>query len=233
MLHPKKVGDLPQKGSEELKRTNEIKIAVPTLDALDIQGKDITADALLTQREFARYLVEQRNAHYHFTVKGNQPILLKDLKRSFRDRQQPDFEKTNCGHGRIETRKIWTTTELNTYLDFPHVQQTYAVEHKFIEKKTEKQSSKIAYCITCRPPEEADAHRLLTVKRGHWSVERVHYLIDWNYNEDRSCIRKGHGLENMTRLRRLAISLIKSKKAKCFAHGSKNASTQLQYTYGL
>jgi predicted transposase YbfD/YdcC len=52
-----------------VKRTNEIKTAIPLLDAIDIQGKEITADALLTQRKIADYLVGQRKAHYHFTVK--------------------------------------------------------------------------------------------------------------------------------------------------------------------
>lgn len=69
MLHPKKVGTLPVEGNEEEKQTNEIKIAIPLLDTIDIQKKTITADALLTQRKFASYLVE-RNAHYHFTGKG-------------------------------------------------------------------------------------------------------------------------------------------------------------------
>jgi predicted transposase YbfD/YdcC len=72
MLHPKKVGTLPVEGSDEEKQTNEIKTAIPLLEAIDIQGKTITADALLTQRELARYLVEPRGAHYHFTVKANQ-----------------------------------------------------------------------------------------------------------------------------------------------------------------
>jgi len=67
----KKVGDLPAEDGEEMKRTNEIKMAPLLLDAIDIQGKDISVDALLTQRSFAEYLV-QRGAHYHFTVKGNQ-----------------------------------------------------------------------------------------------------------------------------------------------------------------
>ena len=54
-------------------------MAIPLLEAIDIAGKDITADALLTQRKFAEYLVEKRQAHYYFTVKGNQPGLLEDL----------------------------------------------------------------------------------------------------------------------------------------------------------
>ena len=61
-------------GSEEQKRTNEIGMAIPLLAPCDIAGKDITGDALPTQRTIATHLVE-RQAHYHFTVKSNQPTL--------------------------------------------------------------------------------------------------------------------------------------------------------------
>src|SRR5207244_4586372 len=64
-------------------------------------------------------LVGKRKAHYYFTVKGNQPSLLEGLEFYFQDRRQPHFvETTPADHGRIETRKIWTTTKLNGYLDF-------------------------------------------------------------------------------------------------------------------
>ena len=91
LLHPKKVGALPIEGSDELKRTNEIKTAIPLLDAIDIHDKTITADALLTQREIANYLVHERKAHYHFTVKNNQPGLFQDIALYFEHRGQPDF----------------------------------------------------------------------------------------------------------------------------------------------
>lgn len=74
------MGALPVDDSEEVKRTNEIKMAIPLLEAIDIEGKDVSADALLTQRKLADYLVTQRKAHYHFTVKGNQPGVLQDLE---------------------------------------------------------------------------------------------------------------------------------------------------------
>ena len=56
----------------------------------------------------------------------------------------------------------------------------------------------------------ADAKQLLNYNRGHWAVESHHYMLDWNWNEDRCTIRKGHGPENITSLRRFAIGLIKS-----------------------
>jgi hypothetical protein len=173
----------------------------------------------LTQRKIADYLVGQRKAHYHFTVKNNQPGLFQDIALYFNDRQQPDF--TLCDppdHGRIEIRKIWTTTELNDYLNFPHVQQAFVVQREFTDKKTGENSCEIAYGITSRPPEQADPQRVLGTNRGHWSIENCcHYIIDWNYHEDRSRIRTGHGPENITRLRRFAISIIKSKGVRSVA----------------
>ena len=218
MLHPKKVGTLPV-SDQEVKRTNEIKTAIPLLDAIDIQGKEITADALLTQRKIADYLVSQRKAHYHFTVKNNQPGLFQDIALYFEDRQEPDFVLCDPpDHGRIEIRKIWTTSELNGYLNFPHVGQAFVIQREFTDKKTGKFSCEIAYGITSRTPEQADPQRVLATNRGHWCIENsCHYIIDWNYHEDRSRICKGHGPENMTRLRRFAISIIKSKGVRSVA----------------
>jgi predicted transposase YbfD/YdcC len=208
------VGTLPvgDKDKEEVKRTNEIKTAIPLLEVIEIAGKDITADALLTQRELATYLVEKRQAHYYFTVKGNQPSLLEAVEFYFQDRGEPHFvEHTPPDHGRIETRKIWTTAELNGYLDFPHVGQAFRIERHSTNKKSGKPSVEIAYGLTSRPAEQASPQRVLRANRGHWAIESCHYMIDWNYDEDRSRIRTGHGPENITRLRRFAIGVLKSK----------------------
>ena len=111
-------------------------MAIPLLKSLDLQDKDITADALLTQRKLAEHLVKKRHAHYHFTVKANQATLLEDLALMFQDRKQPDFVMHDPpDHGRIETRNIWTTTALNDYLDFPYVGQAFAIERIAIDKK--------------------------------------------------------------------------------------------------
>lgn len=189
-------------------------MAIPLLDTIEIQGKMITADALLTQREFARYLVESRQAHYHFTVKGNQATLLEDLKLYFQERQEPDY--VSCDppdHGRIETRTIWTTTELNSYLNFPAVGQAFAIERQRLNKKTGKASPpELIYGITSVTPAQATPQQILATNRGHWSIENgCHYIIDWNYDEDRCRICKGYGPENVTRLRRFAVGLIKAK----------------------
>lgn len=68
-------------------------MAIPLLANCDISGKDITADALLTQRALASYIVAQ-HAHYHFTVKGNQPTLERDIALLFERRQAPTLSKS-------------------------------------------------------------------------------------------------------------------------------------------
>ena len=153
-----------------------------------------------------------------FTAKGNQSTLLDDLRRFFDDRGEPDFrEPPALGHGRIESRAIWTTTRLNEHLNFPHLGQAFLVERTTIDKKTDKHSVELAFGITSHAPDSADARRLLEPDRGHWTVEAVHNILDNAFDEDRARIRAGHGPVNTTRLRRLAIGIIRQHTDDCVA----------------
>jgi predicted transposase YbfD/YdcC len=208
-------------------------MAIPVLDEIQIEGKEVTGDALLTQRQIAEYLVTKRQAHYHFTVKGNQRGVLEDVALWFQDRQKPDFiQSTPPDHGRIETRKIWTTTELNGYLNFPHVGQAFAIERQFLYKKSGKRSCEVAYGITSRTADQADPERVLTVNRGHWTIENsCHYILDWNYDEDRGRIRTGYGPENITRMRRFAIGVIKSKNVRSVAQKMRELTRNVRLVF--
>ncbi len=172
---------------------------------------------MLTQRDFANYLVEERKAHYHFTAKGNQKTLMEDISFLFENiDRQPDFTTVDPpDHGRIETRRIWTSSELNDYLDFPHVGQVFKIERITYFTKTGKETKVTALGITSKTPDQASAEQVLKDNRGHWCIENsCHYIIDWIYDEDRCRISKGYGPENMTRLRRFAVGLLKSKGVK-------------------
>jgi predicted transposase YbfD/YdcC len=207
-------------------------MAIPLLEAIDIAGKTITADALLTQRRLADYLVAERQAHYHLTVKGNQPGLLEDLIFYFQQRNDPDAVSVDSGHGRIETRKIWTSTELNHYLDFPWVGQAFVIERESIDKKTGKVSKETAYGVTSCPPEHASADQVLNTNRNHWCIENsCHYIIDWNFEEDRSRIRTGYGPENISRLRRFAVGLIKSHGVPSVAQKMRQLSMNVRLVF--
>ena len=185
-------------------------MAIPLLECCDITDKDITGDALLTQAKIATHIVE-RKGHYHFTAKGNQPGLQQEIALLFENRGPADFvENSPFDHGRIETRSIWCSKELNDYIKFPHVGQVFLIERECIEKKTGECSIEIALGLTSRTQEEASPQRVLKVNREHWGIESVHYIIDWNYDEDRNRIRTGFGPENTTRFRRFAVGVLKS-----------------------
>ena len=78
--------DLQAKSRERFRcRRDKRCLLVPSLA---IDGKTITADALQTQRDLAKYLVETRGTYYHFTAKGNQAMLFDDLKLFFEDRKE-------------------------------------------------------------------------------------------------------------------------------------------------
>jgi hypothetical protein len=101
-----------------------------------------------------------------------------------------------------------------------------------LEKKTGKRSTDLAYGITSRPPAQADARQVLQTNRGHWSIENsCHYILDWNFDEDRSRIRTGHGPENVSRLRRFAIGLIKAKGAYSVAQKMRHLQRRVRLVF--
>ena len=152
-----------------------------------------------------------QQAHYHFTVTGNQQTLANAIVLLLEKRAAAGFvEVTPADHGRIETRRIGCSTALNTNLDFPRVGRAFLIERESINKKTSEQTRDIAFGITSRKPQDASPQRVLAVNREHCSIESVHYIIDWNDDEDRSCSRTGFGPENITSVRRYAVGILKS-----------------------
>ncbi len=83
-----------------------------------------------------------------------------------------------------------------------------------IERYTECSNGKIrhdtAYGVTSLTAEQASAQRLLELNRGHWEIEnRVHYVRDVTFDEDRSRVRTGNGAQVMASIRNLVISLLR------------------------
>lgn len=198
----------------------------------DIEGKTITGDALLTQRKLAHYLVEDRLAHYVLIAKDNQPTLAQDIRLVFESLDAPDYsEPYTLAHGRLESRSIWTSITLNDYLDFPFVGQVFAIQRHTIDKKTGKESKEIAYGLTSHSPVSANAERVLKYNRDHWGVESHHYILDWNWNEDRCTISTGYGPENITCLRRFATGLIKSTSKESVSSVTKKLARNVRRVF--
>ncbi|HEY5729346.1 MAG TPA: hypothetical protein VIS72_04800, partial [Anaerolineales bacterium] len=91
-----------------------------------------------TQRGLTTQIPEAQG-NYVLPVKENQPQLYKNIQALFApeypkpgfSKIQTDFlsaQKTNKGHGRIETRSIITSEMLNTYAAWPGMAQVYRLE---------------------------------------------------------------------------------------------------------
>ena len=80
-----------------------------------------------------------------------------------------------------------------------------------VEVKSGKRRSETAYGVTSLDPQADTPERLLNLNRGHRRIESTHHILGWSFDEDRSRIRTGHGPENMTRLRRFTIGIIKGR----------------------
>jgi predicted transposase YbfD/YdcC len=190
-------------------KTNEISRFVPMLDTLDLAGAIITADALHTQREHARWLVE-KNAGYVFVVKGNQKRLYRQVK-ALPWAKIPVLDQTHDrGHGRHDIRRLQTVTCLGPLaLDFPHATQALRIRRRRYNPATDRWSTVTVYAITNLTAEQAGPAELADWLRGHWSIEVLHHVRDTTYREDASRLRTGNAPRALATLRNTAISLLR------------------------
>lgn len=194
-------------------KTNEIKAIETVLEQIVLQGRVLTMDALLTQRQVAQTIVD-KGGDYVMIVKENQPTLKEDIALVFTmppagDRQE-HVRTVDVGHGRIETRNLTTSEALVGYSDWPGMAQVFEVGRHVIIKKTGQERVEMVYGVTSLSPAQADPGRLLELVRGHWCIENTsHWVRDVTCDEDRSQVRKGHIPQLMAALRNTAIGLLR------------------------
>jgi predicted transposase YbfD/YdcC len=191
-------------------KTNEITCFAALLNPFDLRGVTVTGDALHTQREHARFLVEMKKAHYAFTVKRNQKNLYTQLRTLPWEQTTAKFYDRTTGHGRKETRVVQALTVTDLGIDFPHAAQVARVVRHRTDTRTGKQSRETVYVITDLTSRQASPERIATILRAHWVIEnRLHFVRDTAFRKDASKIRTGHSPENMATLRSFAINQLR------------------------
>jgi predicted transposase YbfD/YdcC len=187
-------------------KTNEIPMFTMLLDQVDISSAVITADALHAQRSHARYLAG-RGAHYLLIVKRNQPGLHAQLAAlPWRD-VPVAYTKAERGHGRTERRTL-KITSVAAGLAFPRAAQAIRIVRR--RKVRGKWSAETCYAITSLTVTQASPARLAAIIRGHWGIEdRLHWVRDMDFDEDRSQVRTASGPRIMASLRNLVITILR------------------------
>jgi predicted transposase YbfD/YdcC len=193
-------------------KTNEVTRFAPLLEPLDLTGHVITADALHTQRGHAEFLVTQKNAHYIFIVKKNQPGLYAQLKRLPWRQVPAGARQHDRGHGRDEHRTLKAVT-VAAGLAFPHAAQAIAITRRIRPLSGGRWRTVTVYAITSLAAHQATPAQLAAWIRGHWQIEALHHIRDVTYREDHSQARTGNGPQVMAMLRNLAIAIIKAAGA--------------------
>jgi predicted transposase YbfD/YdcC len=195
-------------------KTNEIPELPTLLSDLDLTGVVVSADALHTQRETARHLVADRGAHYVLTVKGNQPNLLAACQKMMSGPAcdfAPEHVTFDRGHGRTAqrtTRVAPVTGE--SAITFPYAAQVFRIRRDVGGLDGQRTTKEIVHCITSLTPEQATPKDLAGHIRRHWGIEnRLHWVRDVSFDEDRSQVRTGSGPHVMVSLRNLAISALR------------------------
>lgn len=92
---------------------------------------------------------------------------------------------------------------------WPHLRQVCRVERCRITTRTGEVEREVTYAVTSRPPARADAAALLAALRGHWGIEnRLHWVRDVTFDEDRSQVRSGAAPQATAACRNLTLALL-------------------------
>ena len=197
-------------------KSNEITALPKLLKLLDVRGATVTADAMHCQKKTVRQIIKA-GGNYVVQIKDNHSEAFDEVKLFFDEAIAHGFEhmahaKTqdiDKGHGRVETRLCWSTWDIDWFKDrdkWKDLRSFVCVEAtRWVDGKLSKERH---YYLSSHDGRDAD--HMLDVTRGHWGVEnKLHWCLDVTYREDESRLRKGHADENFSRLRRIAMNLLR------------------------
>lgn len=195
-------------------KENEIPAAKRLFSRLSLNISDLTlvGDALHTQTDVARVIVEQK-ADYFLFVKGNQKTLHSIIKHTFTD---PLTKTTTATDRQVDShRDITSTFTLTKDLDLKDLEKDWlginwvGMIHRVgsrEEKGVIKQVDETVYVICSRT--KLTAEEGLLACRNHWGIENnLHWQKDWTWREDQQKISRGKAPQIITYLRSLTITL--------------------------
>ena len=202
-------------------KSNEITAIPKLLEMLQLKEATVTLDAMGCQTEIAQQ-VKEKGGEYLLALKGNQGSLHEDVKlflddaleRAFQGIKHDHWEQTEKGHGRLETRRVWCTEEVawlrRRHPAWPGLACIAVVESR---RQVGQEPASVArrYFISSLPGR--CAQKIGRVVRNHWGVEsRLHWSLDVCFGEDQSRVRIGNAAENLSRVRRIALMLLKQER---------------------
>lgn len=186
-------------------KSNEIPALRDLLDTMDITGAVITADAMHCQRETARHITGA-GGHYVLTVKANQPAL-RDKLKDLPWKDVPATSTSSASHGR-RVRRTVKAIAAPAWVDFPGAAQVLQVRRTRTIKG--RKHIEVVYLICSLSMTQAPPATVAAWIQGHWCIEnKLHWVRDVVFDEDRHQLKSGRGPQVMATLRNTAISILR------------------------
>ena len=220
-------------------KSNEITAIPELLTTLKLKGCIVTIDAMGCQTKITKKIKEQKG-DYVIGLKGNQGTLHAEAVIFFDQAMDVRAQEAECkytktlekGHGRIEEREIWITSDLH-WLDgienWDGLKSLICIKSTRHEK--EKTSMEMRYYISSL---STTAEHIGKIIRMHWSIEnKLHWHLDVTFNEDKSKIYAGHGAENFSLLKRCVLNLVKADTTEKASISSKRKMAGWNPNYRL
>jgi predicted transposase YbfD/YdcC len=220
-------------------KTNEITSIPRLLEMLQLKQATVTIDAMGCQKDIAKRIVA-RQGHYVFSLKGNQGMLHEDVQTFMDDlitrgsvASSDYYETIEKSHGRIEIRKCWTCWDIGWLIQrhpWAGLSSIAAVEcTRTLQEQTRRERR---YFISSHSGQQAQ--KMATLIRNHWRVENeLHWTLDVSFNEDQCRVRVENAAENLSRIRRISLIVLKNDTTCKLGIKSKRAKAGYDRNYLL
>ena len=201
-------------------KSNEIAAIPVLLEQLELSDTIVTIDALGCQKEIVQQ-IKRGGGNAIVAVKENQPKLhaaiaayfTEQIERDFAGVQYRAYESEEEAHGRLDERSYFLTKVPRDFApaaDWPEVKAIgYAL--RWTTHADGAQTSEVRYYVSTR---YVSGKRFAEAVRGHWGIESLHWVLDVTLREDDSRTRERTLANNLSWLRRFAVTLLRRHPEK-------------------
>lgn len=189
-------------------KSNEIKAIPRLIDKIDISGKIVTADAMFMQKSVIDR-IRKNGGDFLIELKANQPSLRYGVEDRLKG-HTPVYSYTEepvLGHGRIETRTYRVFDGLDIIADKEKWGGNMTIieyESETVKKSSGAQTSEKRLYVSSLP---ASTPALGSLVRNHWSIESMHWALDFNLLQDKIKRKSARAARNLDTIQRIVLSL--------------------------
>jgi predicted transposase YbfD/YdcC len=201
-------------------KSNEITAIPLLLKQIELKKAVVTIDAMGCQKDIARDIVDG-GGDFVIAVKGNQPklseaigaLVMKHLEGELKALKHRSHETNEHGHGRRDERSYFVAQVPSDFAakeEWPWI-KAIGTAVRITTHADGSQSDEVRFYMLSR---FLSGKRFGEAVRSHWSIESMHWMLDVTFREDDSRARERTLANNLSWLRRFAVTLLKRHPIK-------------------